>query len=82
MNKEIATTVTVTKTGTRKNGVQITEKHQKTFFSSDKKYEKDIHSFVRNFGTRSLRTGDKDFFDSNVKVSVEIQNKEINGNEA
>ena len=82
MNKEITTTVTVTKTGTRKNGIKVTEKHQRTFFSSDKKYEKNIYTFVRNFGPRSSRNGDKDFFEKKIKVSVQIQNKEIDGNKA
>lgn len=82
MNKEIATTVTVTKVGTRKNGVKVAENHQRTFFSSNKKYEQNIHTFVRNFGPKSNKIGDKDFFDSNIKISVQIENKEIHGNKA
>lgn len=72
MEQVTKTVVTITKKGQRKNGVEIDEKHLKTFFSSNKKYEKDLFTFIRSFGPKSIRVGDKDYFEKNIKVTVEI----------
>jgi hypothetical protein len=79
MNNSITkTVVTITKKGYRENAVEIDEKHSKTFFSNEKKYDKNLFDFIRRFGPRTLRTGDKDHRERNVKVTVEISHSVYN----